>query len=42
MSLSEADSAALKFSVEHPEYWDDLKEKEMNIHKIDKDNRMIK
>ena len=38
MNLSEADSAAHKFTVEHPEYWDDLKEDEMNIQKIDKKN----
>lgn len=28
MGLSEADSEAREFSIKHPEYWDDLKEKE--------------
>lgn len=34
MSLLEADCAALEFSIGHPEYWDDLKEKETDIHKM--------
>lgn len=34
MCLLEADGVAMEFSIKHPEYWDDLKEKETDIHKM--------